>query len=256
MLNLLTLAEGSTEGGVIIGTRTRQVDSRDLLVLSVSVPLWEASSTEEFLGALVDGILGKLLWFFGRECRAEYICVGYRRLLDLGVLHRNINNTNVVLLRGAGMRWRRPWLGDHSKGATRNQFAASAKSESGLWKLLNVMDRDPGVFITDFDLCMKSSSIFPLGDTDEILNSMGGPGETMSQLEPNESLISEVILPNGLETPSKRLKAKQSTSAPDTPPQPTIKGCVGKIVDEIHARLEPEAKLAHLYMDSPTVSLN
>ncbi|KAF8600837.1 hypothetical protein BDV93DRAFT_608423 [Ceratobasidium sp. AG-I] len=168
-----------------------------ILMSSVGEPLWVANSVEEFLRALLDAILG------------------YWRLVNLGILHRDISDGNVMLLRGAQNYPRRQWLEERAEDVEtlRGQFGDMAESESELRKILNSLNRDPSGMLSDFDLHTKHRRAPTTTRTDDVLPSTGVP-----LLGLGVSSTSQIVHDQDSGLPSKRLKTNSSTSVPVVTP--------------------------------------
>ncbi|CEL62172.1 hypothetical protein RSOLAG1IB_12508 [Rhizoctonia solani AG-1 IB] len=110
-----------------------------VLMSSIGVPLWQAESAEQFMTAILDAILG------------------YWGLFNLGIMHRDVSNGNVMMIRKGQAFDRRKWKegGSSSTGA---QIRALAESEDVLRQVLKELGhRDPTGMLSDFDLHARHS---------------------------------------------------------------------------------------------------
>lgn len=82
------------------------------------------------------------------------MCIGYWRLVNLGILHRDISDGNVMMLRGDQRHARR--LSDEERTIDveelRKQYGAMAESEAMLRQYLNKLERPSSGMLSDFDL--------------------------------------------------------------------------------------------------------
>ncbi|KAG8685797.1 hypothetical protein FRC08_012913 [Ceratobasidium sp. 394] len=111
--------------------RTPRIYCR-LLMSTVGSPLSMAESPRQLLEAVLDAILG------------------YWRLVNKGLLHRDISVGNVLMLQDPNGYNRREWK--DQRVTKSGQESALAKSEALLQQLLDELDRDPGGILSDFDL--------------------------------------------------------------------------------------------------------
>ncbi|KAF8600856.1 hypothetical protein BDV93DRAFT_510526 [Ceratobasidium sp. AG-I] len=115
--------------------RKHRIYSR-ILMSSVGEPLWAADSVEEFLQSVLDAILG------------------YWRLVNLGILHRDVSDGNVMMLRGDQMHARLASDEERSMDIEelRKRFGAMAESEAMLRQYLDKLERPSSGMLSDFDL--------------------------------------------------------------------------------------------------------
>ncbi|KAG8689087.1 hypothetical protein FRC08_011126 [Ceratobasidium sp. 394] len=103
-----------------------------LLMSTVGSPLCSAESPRQMLQAVLDAILG------------------YWRLVNKGLLHRDVSDGNVLMLqegRGYNKReWKTP------RATTSELDPGLAESERLLQEVLDGLDRDPTGMLNDFDL--------------------------------------------------------------------------------------------------------
>ncbi|KAG9089377.1 hypothetical protein FS749_001386 [Ceratobasidium sp. UAMH 11750] len=111
--------------------RTSRIYCR-LLMSSVGSPLCTAESPRQLLQAVLDAILG------------------YWRLVNKGLLHRDVSDGNVLMLQDPNGYTRREWK--DQRVTPHGQDPTLAKSEALLQKLLDDLDRDPSGILNDFDL--------------------------------------------------------------------------------------------------------
>lgn len=190
--------------------RKHRIYSR-ILMSSIGEPLWAAHSVWEFLEALHDAILGEFTCTFVvggwlRQC----ICAGYWRLVNLGILHRDISDGNVMLLRGPQGYQRRKWLEEEERNVDveglKEEFGEMAESESELRKVLNELKRDPKGMVSDFDLHTRHA--LPHNSND---GAASGDKPNMRSPTPRS------------DAPSKRRKTGTGSSVPATAPD-DVKG--------------------------------
>ncbi|KAF8600861.1 hypothetical protein BDV93DRAFT_608443 [Ceratobasidium sp. AG-I] len=143
-----TKSTETTTAGLSGCVRKHRIYSR-IVMSSIGEPLWTAHSVWEFLEALHDAILG------------------YWRLVNLGILHRDISDGNVMLLRGTQTYQRREWMEEEERNedveALRKRFGDMAESESKLRHYMNKLNRDPKGMVSDFDLHTIHDHAHPLG---------------------------------------------------------------------------------------------
>ncbi|KAG8745854.1 hypothetical protein FRC10_006881 [Ceratobasidium sp. 414] len=113
-------------------TRMRRVYSR-VLMSSVGKSLWAAESPRELLTGVLDAMMG--CW----------------RLVNMGIIHRDISGGNVMLLSPGQHFRRREW-----KEPVETSEPLS-ESETKLREYLARFDRDPTGILSDFDMYMQLS---------------------------------------------------------------------------------------------------
>ncbi|CEL58530.1 hypothetical protein RSOLAG1IB_08622 [Rhizoctonia solani AG-1 IB] len=112
-----------------------------VLMSSVGIPLWQAESAEQFMTAILDAILG------------------YWGLFNLGIMHRDVSNGNVMMMKEGQAHDRRKWK-EERRSTTGAQVRALAESEDLLCQVLNELGhRDPTGMLSDFDLHAQHSSL-------------------------------------------------------------------------------------------------
>ncbi|KAG9091060.1 hypothetical protein FS749_000111 [Ceratobasidium sp. UAMH 11750] len=111
--------------------RTSRIYCR-LLMSTVGSPLCSAESPRQLLQAVLDAILG------------------YWRLVNKGLLHRDISDGNVLMLREGQGYHKREWKAPQA--ATCKLDPEMAESEKLLQEVLDRLDRDPTGMLNDFDL--------------------------------------------------------------------------------------------------------
>ncbi|KAG8701483.1 hypothetical protein FRC08_004063 [Ceratobasidium sp. 394] len=111
--------------------RTPRIYCR-LLMSTVGTPLCMAESPRQLLEAVLDAILG------------------YWRLVNKGLLHRDISDGNVLMLLEGDGYTRREWKDERTTANISDPVLA--KSEELLQALLVELDRDPSGMLNDFDL--------------------------------------------------------------------------------------------------------
>ncbi|KAF8600860.1 hypothetical protein BDV93DRAFT_256414 [Ceratobasidium sp. AG-I] len=123
------------DSGTVSRARKHRIYSR-ILMSSIGEPLCAANSVEEFLESVLDAILG------------------YWRLVNLGILHRDISDGNVMILRNDQRHPRR--LSDEELTMDveelRKRFGIMAESEATLRQYLNKLKRPSSGMLSDFDL--------------------------------------------------------------------------------------------------------
>ncbi|KAL5632404.1 hypothetical protein ACGC1H_005386 [Rhizoctonia solani] len=111
-----------------------------LLMSSIGVPLWRADSPRQFLAAVLDAVLG------------------YWRLFNLGIMHRDISDGNVMMLDERQEFDRKDWL-EHRESDPMPRVKALFESEQLLRKALKDLGhRNPTGMLSDFDLHALHSS--------------------------------------------------------------------------------------------------
>ncbi|KAG8783100.1 hypothetical protein FRC12_020093 [Ceratobasidium sp. 428] len=103
-----------------------------LLTSTLGSPLYKAESPRQLLRAILDAI------------------IGYWRLVNMGLLHRDISEGNVLMLREGDGYHRRDW--ELPRKATSEEDSVLSKSERLLRKVLHDLGRDPVGMLNDFDL--------------------------------------------------------------------------------------------------------
>ncbi|KAG8734873.1 hypothetical protein FRC10_011341 [Ceratobasidium sp. 414] len=111
--------------------RTPRIYCR-LLMSTVGSPLCMAESPRQLLQAVLDAILG------------------YWRLVNKGLLHRDISDGNVLMLLDGNGYTRREWKDERT--TTNRPDPSLTKSGELLQALLIELDRDPSGMLNDFDL--------------------------------------------------------------------------------------------------------
>ncbi|KAG8737433.1 hypothetical protein FRC10_008187 [Ceratobasidium sp. 414] len=111
--------------------RTSRIYCR-LLMSTVGSPLCSAENPRQLLQAVLDAILG------------------YWRLVNKGLLHRDISDGNVLMLQEGRGYYKREWKAERM--ATSNLDPELAQSELLLQEVLDRLDRDPTGMLNDFDL--------------------------------------------------------------------------------------------------------
>ncbi|KAG8785959.1 hypothetical protein FRC12_017023 [Ceratobasidium sp. 428] len=127
--------------------RTSRIFCR-LLMSTVGSPLCTAGSSRELLQAVLDATLG------------------YWRLVNMGLLHRDISDGNVLMLKEKQGYSKREW---ELPRTVTNEDSVLARSERVLQEVLTGLGRDPTGMLNDFDLCktydLMGVSFF--GDSDD-----------------------------------------------------------------------------------------
>jgi hypothetical protein len=103
--------------------------------------------------AILDGILGGCLLYTSRSTCRPVSHVGYWRAFNLGILHRDVSDGNVMMLSNKQAFSRREWKESRvrlRKSETKGDWLAD--SERRLRKALRKLDRDPKGMLCDFDL--------------------------------------------------------------------------------------------------------
>ncbi|QRW06614.1 Transposase family Tnp2 protein [Ceratobasidium sp. AG-Ba] len=107
--------------------RERRIYSR-ILLSSVGRPLWTAQSLREVFEGVLDAIMG------------------YWRLANLGIIHRDISEGNIMLLHQGQSLRRREWK-EKSKG----DYELFCSCETRLQEYIELFERDPTGMLCDFD---------------------------------------------------------------------------------------------------------
>ncbi|KAG8708047.1 hypothetical protein FRC11_006855 [Ceratobasidium sp. 423] len=164
-----------------------------ILMESVGVPLWQAESPRRFLIAILDAILG------------------YWGAFNLGIMHRDISDGNVLMLDASQGFSRKEWLGPRTEDS-RIQNPALIKSEARLRSTLEeIGHRDPTGMLSDFDLYTMHSSVPDHTITATSGTStarLGSPRSSRRRLEEDAPL----------EPSLKRRKTNSHAMAPVVPP--------------------------------------
>ncbi|EUC60220.1 kinase domain protein, putative [Rhizoctonia solani AG-3 Rhs1AP] len=171
-------------------THVRPLRTYSYIVMeSIGAPLWQAETPRRFLTAVLDAILG------------------YWGAFNMGIMHRDISDGNVLMLTDDPMFTRREWL-EPRVVDLRIQDPTLMKSEEKLRAILEeIGHRDPTGMLSDFDLYAMHSSVANL-----LTSSTGIPGTTdtgpahSSRRRPEGEAPSE---PN-----SKRRKTNSRVAAP------------------------------------------
>ncbi|KAG9120990.1 hypothetical protein FRC07_003248 [Ceratobasidium sp. 392] len=109
-----------------------------LLMSTIGSPLCTAGSPRELLEAILDALLG------------------YWRIVNMGLLHRDISDGNVLMLREGGYN-KKEW--ELPRTATSDEDSVLARSENLLRGILNKIGRDPTGMLNDYDLFKKHSML-------------------------------------------------------------------------------------------------
>jgi hypothetical protein len=80
----------------------------------------------------------------------SHLHAGYWRLVNKGILHRDISDGNVLMLRGGQNFVHREWQEPRTTGSKPDDMVA--KSEDLLQGIIERLNRDPVGMLTDFDL--------------------------------------------------------------------------------------------------------
>ena len=80
--------------------------------------------------------------------------------MNLGILHRDVSDGNVMLLRSEQIYTRRNWTCESSGElkSINKRFGIMSESETALRKVIEELDRDPKGMLSDFDLHTKHST--------------------------------------------------------------------------------------------------
>jgi hypothetical protein len=82
---------------------------------------------------------------------ANSLILGYWRLINMGILHRDISSGNVMMLRPGQTFTRREWK-ENGAAEHKIQDEALVESEKKLQEVLAKLNRDPTGLLSDFDL--------------------------------------------------------------------------------------------------------
>ncbi|KAG9120692.1 hypothetical protein FRC07_003713 [Ceratobasidium sp. 392] len=110
-----------------------------LLMSTVGSLLCSAENPHQLVQAILDAILG------------------YWRLVNLGLLHRDISDGNVLLLQNGDGYGKREWENPQTK--TKELDSTLVKSEQLLQDVLDKLGRDPTGMLNDFDLFTTHSGM-------------------------------------------------------------------------------------------------
>ncbi|CAE6412270.1 hypothetical protein ACGC1H_005485 [Rhizoctonia solani] len=112
-----------------------------ILMASIGVPLWQAESPRRLLTAILDAILG------------------YWGAFNLGIMHQDISDGNVMMLQAGQPFARKEWIEPRIKDP-RIQGDVLIESEAKLRSILEkIGHRDPTGMLSDFDLHAMHSSV-------------------------------------------------------------------------------------------------
>lgn len=144
-----------------------------ILISSIGVPLSAAEDPPQFMTAVLDAILG------------------YWRLFNLGILHRDISEGNVMMLdkvhNSTGSEWKEP-----TKELELDDLDL-AESENKLREVLVKLSRGPSGMLSDFDLHAKH--MHTVGAFARAPNQSTGTAATRSPLSDSTESRSTVELP-------------------------------------------------------------
>ncbi|KAG8691945.1 hypothetical protein FRC11_003654 [Ceratobasidium sp. 423] len=112
-----------------------------ILMESIGIPLWQAESPRRFLTAILDAILG------------------YWGAFNLGIMHRDISDGNVLMLPADQVFARKEWLEPRIEDS-RIWDKSLTESELKLRSVLaQIKHRNPAGMLSDFDLYAMHSSV-------------------------------------------------------------------------------------------------
>lgn len=147
---------------------------------------------------------------------------GYWRLVNLGILHRDISEGNVMLLRTGQTFARREWKETSSSFTPTSDLLVDSEKE--LERVLAKLDRDPTGMLLDFDLHTTHSSTEPpnnlsVGPAPKKLWGKRALEPEVGNKDPLRVDISQQESSKPLH--SKRLKVNSKDSSPMLAPVPT-----------------------------------
>ncbi|KAG9090911.1 hypothetical protein FRC07_011985, partial [Ceratobasidium sp. 392] len=142
-----------------------------LLMSTVGSPLCTAESPRELLEAILDAVLG------------------YWRLVNMGLLHRDISDGNILRLPEGNGYSQREW--ELPRATTNKEDSVLARSEALLQGILSDLGRDPTGMLNDFDLSkthnMLGISFFDDLPSEEDDIELGEDKSKRRKLNPNDN---------------------------------------------------------------------
>ncbi|KAG9122898.1 hypothetical protein FRC07_000531 [Ceratobasidium sp. 392] len=131
-----TTIQASERSAVYVQRRSRTYCR--LLMSTVGSPLCTAGSPRELLEAILDALLG------------------YWRIVNMGLLHRDISDGNVLMLREDGYN-KKEW--ELPRTTTSDEDSVLTRSKNLLQGILNELGRDPTGMLNDYDLFKTHSML-------------------------------------------------------------------------------------------------
>ncbi|KAG9089330.1 hypothetical protein FS749_001423 [Ceratobasidium sp. UAMH 11750] len=175
------------------GHRTSRIYCR-LLMSTVGSPLCSAEGPRQLLEAVLDAILG------------------YWRLVNKGLLHRDISDGNVLMLRDGNGYNKREWK--TPRGTMSELDPGLAESERLLQEVLDRLERDPTGMLNDFDLFTTHSNLgvvfFGESYPEDGERRMGEP-------EPKRRKLSSGVVASAPSSSSNKGKASEDASRGSSP---------------------------------------
>ncbi|KAJ1302789.1 hypothetical protein OPQ81_003096 [Rhizoctonia solani] len=120
-----------------------------IVMSSIGMPLGDAGTPREYMSAILDAILG------------------YWRLFNLGYIHRDISDGNVMMLQPEQVFKRREWKNPVTELAD-IQDEQIRESEQKLREVVARLGRDPIGMLADFDRCVRHSGRVPVKSKSEV----------------------------------------------------------------------------------------
>ncbi|KAG9112047.1 hypothetical protein FRC07_007997 [Ceratobasidium sp. 392] len=175
--------------------RTPRIYCR-LLVSTVGSPLCSAENPRQLVQAVLDAVLG------------------YWRLVNMGLLHRDISDGNVLLLQDGDGYSKREWKNPRAKAEELDPILV--ESEKLLQSLLHKLNRDPTGMLNDFDLFTTHSGMGALffgdspteGEGDRVEVNPNETGEPAKRRKLNTTISTSV--PSSSSGKGKECEASQS----------------------------------------------
>ncbi|CUA72538.1 hypothetical protein RSOLAG22IIIB_04936 [Rhizoctonia solani] len=165
---------------------------RWIAMQTIGVPLWQAESPRQFLTAILDAILG------------------YWGAFNLGIMHRDISDGNVMIVKKGQKFSRKEWVEKRTANSCiQLEDPALMESETIFRSILEEIEqRHPTGMLSDFDLCVMHLSVPKHTPVAKV-----GTAEPVFACPPRRHLEEDTAP----ETSSKKRKVNANTAVPVTP---------------------------------------
>ncbi|CAE6522767.1 unnamed protein product [Rhizoctonia solani] len=178
-----------------------------ILMASIGVPLWQADSPRRLLTAILDAILG------------------YWGAFNLGIMHRDISDGNVMMLQAGQPFARKEWIEPRIEDP-RIQGDVLVESEAKLRSILEkIGHRDPTGMLSDFDLHAMHSSV-----------------SNHTTIATSRSVTSEVT---PVSSSGRRLEEENVTVEPGSKRRKTNSHAAAPITTQDHNQVEDDGSPTH-----------